>query len=132
MEKLKSELNKMNRRLQKRANMIQEHQKGIDIQKNDALKKVKDLQNRKEVLLKQIEEIDQELVNATGKVESLTDDVKMFNELSDKCVVTSKNVHELLQSPCGEILHGFLKQELLIEQLLSDIDRVNTENINST
>ena len=109
--KLKTELDKMNSRLQKRANMIQEHQKDINIKKNDAVQKVKDLQNRRDALLKQIEETDQDLVNATGKVKNLNDDVKMYSDLSDKCVVTSKNVNELLQSPYEEILQDFLNKK---------------------
>ena len=84
MEKLKSELGKMNGRLQKRTYMIQEHQKYISMQTNDALKKLEDLQNRRDALLKQIEEIDQELMNATEKVKNLNDDVKMYSDLNDK------------------------------------------------
>ena len=125
VEKLKSELDKMNSKLQERKFMIHERQKDIKIQKNDAVQKVKALQNKRDALLKQIEEIDQALVNANAIVKNLYGDVKMFNELSDKCVVTSKNVNELLQSPNEQILHGFLKQEIIIKQLL---DRIKTEN----
>ena len=70
MEKLKPELDKMNERLHKRANMIQEHQKDINIPKNDVVQKVKDLENKRDAPLKQIGEIDQEIVNATGKVKN--------------------------------------------------------------
>ena len=125
MEKLKSELDKMNIKLQERTIMIQEHQKDINIQKNDAVQNVKALQNKRDALLKQIEEIDQAVVNANAIVKNFNEDVKMFNELTDKCVVTSKNVNEMLQSPNEEILQGFLKQERLIKQLL---DRIKTEN----
>ena len=124
-EKLKSELYKMNIELQERTIMIQEHQKDIKVQKNDAVQNVKALQNKRDALLKQIGEIDKALVNANARVKNLNEDVKMFNELSDKCVVTSKNVNELLQSPNEQIFQRFLKQEILIKQLL---DRIKTEN----
>ena len=130
MEKLKSELDKMNIKLQEKSNIIQEHQKDIKIQKNDAEQNMKALQNLRDGLLKQIEKMDQALVKDNAVVKNLNYDVKVFNELSDKCVVISKNVNELVQSPNEQILQGFLKQESLIKQFLSDIDElILNENV---
>ena len=56
---LKIKLAKMNNRLKLTANRIQKHQKKIWIEK-----KVRDLQIKKDALLKQIEEIDNELLDA--------------------------------------------------------------------
>ena len=130
MEKLKSELDKMNIKLQEKTKIIQEHHKDIKIQKNDGEQNMKALQNLRDGLLKQIEKMDQALVKDNAVVKNLNYDVKVFNELSDKCVVISKNVNELVQSPNEQILQGFLKQESLIKQFLSDIDKlILNENV---
>ena len=127
MEKLKSELEKMGIKLKERTYIIQKHQHDIGKQKRYAVKKVKRLQMRRDALVKQIEEIDKELVNATDKVKKFTGDVKIYSDLSDKCAVTSQNVTELVQSSYEEILHGFFNQERLIEQLLGEACKLQTE-----
>ena len=128
IEKLKSTLDKMNNKLNERNNMIQKHQQDVNIQRINALQKVKELQNRKDALIKQIEEIDHKLVNVNKKVKNLNGVVKMYSDLSDKCVVTLKTVNKLLQSPHEEILQGFLQQEQLTKQLLSEAYKLQNEN----
>ena len=108
--------------------MIQTNQQDIHIQKNDALKKMKELQNKRDAFVKQLEEIDQELVNANDKVKNCDDYLKMFNDLSDQCVGASKNVNELLQSPYEQQLLDFVKQERLLEQLLKETHNLQAEN----
>ena len=128
MGKVKSKLEKMNNKLKERTDMIQTNQQDIHIQKNDALKKVKELQNKRDAFVKQLEEIDQELVNANDKVKNCDDYLKMFNDLSDQCVGASKNVNELLQSPYEQQLLDFVKQERLLEQLLKETHNLQAEN----
>ena len=128
MEQLKSELDKMNIKLQEKTNRIQERQQYIYIQENDALKKVMELQKKRDVLIEQIEEIDNELVNENAILKNLNGDFKMYSDLSDQCVITSKSMNELLESPYEKILQGFLKQEKFIEQLLHDTDKLQNEN----
>ena len=127
MEKLKSKLQKVKNKLEERTNMIQEHQQEITKQKINADEKKKELQLKRDALLKQIEEIDDELVLVTEKVETFISDDKMCNALIDKCVVTSKTINELLQSPDEQMLLGFLKQEPSIETIFSKTERFKPE-----
>ena len=89
----------MSNKLKLTADRIQKHQQKICFEKNDAARKVRDLQIKKDALLKQIEEIDKELVDPSGKMKDLNNDVAQFEELYDEYVVISRNIDGLQKAP---------------------------------
>ena len=99
VKNLKTKLDKMNNKLKVTADRIQKHQQKICFEKNDAVRKVRDLQIKKDALLKQIEEIDKELVDASGKMKDLDNDVAQYEELYDEYVVISRNIDGLQKAP---------------------------------
>ena len=122
MKKFKAELDKMNNKLKLTANMIQKHQNKICVEKSDTAKKVKDLQIKKDALLEQIKEINKELVDASGKMKNLDNDVTVYEKLYDEYVVISRNIDWLQRAPYKQILLSFKKQERLIENIFSKTD----------
>ena len=122
VKNLKTKLDKMNNKLKVTADRIQKHQQKICFEKNDAVRKVRDLQIKKDALLKQIEEIDKELVDASGKMKNLDNDVTLYEEVYDEYVVISRNIDGLQKAPYKQILLSFKKQESLFENILSKTD----------
>ena len=124
---LKSCLEETKKKLKERRNVIEKCQNEADSKKTDANKERMKLQRRRDALVKEIEQIDHELVDVGETERKCNQDVKMYKELKEKFEVSCRNVDELLQSPNDQIILSFLKENISVEQILIETENLNIE-----
>ena len=123
-ESLKCDLRQMEKALHERMEAIERCQNEVDIKKNDVLKERRELQWKREDLMKQVVEIDNKLHDVAVRESTLDDDFKLYTELKEKCAFACRNVNELEQSSVRQILSSFLEQKLSVEEVMSETDKL--------
>ena len=124
---LKSCLEETKKKLKERRNVIEKCQNEADSRKSDANKERMKLQRRRDVLVKEIEQIDHELLGVAETERKCNQDVKMYKELKEKFEVSCRNVDKLLQSANDQIIFSFLKENISVEKILIETENLNIE-----
>ena len=123
---LKDSLKEMKKKLKEKQNIIEKCQNELEIQQSEANKQRKELRRRRDALVKEIEQIDHELLDVgedVSQTEKKCDqDVKMYKELKERFDVSCRNVDELLQSPTDQIVSSFLNECMLAEKILKETE----------
>ena len=123
---LKDSLKETKKKLKEKQNIIEKCQNELEIQQSEANKQRKELRRRRDALVKEIEQIDYELLDVgedVSQTEKKCDqDVKMYKELKERFDVSCRNVDELLQSPTDQIVSSFLNECMLAEKILKETE----------
>ena len=114
-------------KLKRRQTVIQKCQNELDEKKNHASKHKKELQRTRAALVKEIEQIDYELLDVAETERKCDEDIKMYKELKEKFDVNCRNVDTLLQSPQNQIVSKFLSQSMSVEKILKVREKINIE-----
>ena len=122
---LKSCLEETKTKLRERRNVIEKCQNEANSKKSDANKQRMKLQRRRDALVKEIEQIDHELVEIGDTERNCNQDVKLYKDLKETFDLNCRNVYKLLQSPQNQIVSSFKGQKMLAEKILNETQNFN-------
>ena len=126
-DNLKSNLETIKKTLERKQSVIEKCQNELDAKKKVTSKHKKELQRRRDALVKEIEQIDYELLHVSETERKCDEDVKMHEELKEKYEASCRNVAKLLQSPQSQLVANFLRQSMSAEILLKETEKINIE-----
>ena len=130
VDHLKLRLKQTKKKLKEKQNVIEKCQNEITSKKTDAIKERMKLQKRRDALVKEIEQIDHELVVVSETKRKYDEDVKLCSELKEKYDACFRNVDKLLQSHQYQIVSNFVNQSMLAEKILNETEKL-TKGLNS-
>ena len=91
---------------------------------NDANKQTSELQMRRNALLKEIEHIDHELLAVSETEKKYVEDVNMYKKLKEQYDASCRYVDKLLKSPNRQILASLNWQDMSVEQILNETEKM--------
>ena len=117
---LKSDLQILKNRLKEKNNIVKESMEQSNLKKNAAVKERLELQNKRDDLVKQIEEIDNKLQDVKNTENIHTEDFKMYEDFDEKCTFTYRNIDTFEQAQSDQIIAGFREQKTAVEKLMNE------------
>ena len=126
---LKSSLEETKKKLREKQYVIEKCQNEADSKKTEANKEQMKLQSKRDALVKEIEQVDRELVDVGETERKCDEDIKMYKELKEKFDASCRNLDKLLQSPHDHIILSFLKQNMSAKNILIEAEEFNIEEL---
>ena len=127
VDNLKSNLKEKKKRLTERQIVIKKCQNELYAKKNNVNKQKNELQMRRNSLLKEIEHIDHELLAVSETERKCDEDVNMYKQLEEQYNASCINVNKLLNSPNDEIVACFMRQDISVEKLLNETEKMKIQ-----